>query len=137
MVHKVSFCWLQRQKVTKNRMSSTITSPPSTTATASTTTAAPRTEEIAAGARRLMQELTEFLQEHPSLQTASTVQAAAKSDVPELQLATCRKLREVCWCARYKICLGRHREVATLVLWTFKRDHVYYHPSLTLLLIVK
>ena len=62
----------------------------------STAVAAPRAEEIAAGARRLTDELGEFLEQHTSLQTASTVQAAAKSDVPELQLATCRKLREVC-----------------------------------------
>jgi hypothetical protein len=63
--------------------------------TASSPTAAPRTEEIAAGARRLSYELAAFLEEHPTLQTASTAQAADKSEIPEIQLATCRKLREV------------------------------------------
>ena len=60
---------------------------------AATAAAAPRAEEIAAGARRLADELAAFLDQHPSLQTASTAQA--KSDIPELQLVTCRKLREV------------------------------------------
>lgn len=71
----------------------TTTTTPNPFATAATT--APRAEEIASGARRLSDELNEFLQTHPLLQTASTAQAATKSDVPELQLATCRKLREV------------------------------------------
>jgi hypothetical protein len=66
-----------------------------TSSSSSTNVAAPRTEEIAAGARRLSYELAAFLEEHPTLQTASTVQAADKSEIPDLQLATCRQLREV------------------------------------------
>lgn len=96
------------------------------TAPSSTTTAAPRTEEIAAGARLLTQELKEFLDQHPSLQTASTAQAAAKSDIPELQLSTCRKLREVgCLC-----------RMELLKFWDEFKPHggivshalVYHHP---------
>lgn len=64
-------------------------------APASTAVTAPRAEEIAAGANRLAQELQEFLQDNPSLQTASTATVQAKSEIPEMQLATCRKLREV------------------------------------------
>jgi hypothetical protein len=65
-------------------------------ATNATVATAPRAEEIAAGARRLTDELQAFLTEHPSLQTASTASAANTTDVADMQLATCRKLREVC-----------------------------------------
>lgn len=66
-----------------------------TTTTTTSAATAPRAEEIAAGARRLTEELAAFLDKHPSLQTASTAKAGGSVDIPELQLATCRKLREV------------------------------------------
>lgn len=78
-------------------LSAASSSASATAATSSTVAAAtaPRAEEIAAGARRLTEELAAFLDKHPSLQTASTAQAKSNVDVPELQLSTCRKLREV------------------------------------------
>ena len=73
-----------------------ITAGNNTTNSFPTSVTAPRAEEIAGGARRLQEELNEFLEQHAALQTASTVApATTKGDVSELQLSTCRKLREV------------------------------------------
>ena len=76
-------------------LSAASSSASATAATSAAAATAPRAEEIAAGARRLTEELAAFLDKHPSLQTASTAQAKSNVDVPELQLSTCRKLREV------------------------------------------
>jgi hypothetical protein len=80
---------------TPSAAAAAVTLTTSSSSSSSTNVVAPRTEEIAAGARRLCYELAEFLEEHPTLLTASTVQAADKSEIPDLQLATCRQLREV------------------------------------------
>lgn len=120
---------------TSNVPPTTTTQATTTISTGSQSAASPSiitggsSEEITAGAKRLASELTEFLVAHPELQTESTVSAypvlllSEKGSIGDLQLATCRKLRELLPNSKELLQTAQQRNWIPLLLsWLNLRD---------------